>query len=616
MTTTFVTLFKAFAVGMMDYMAKHNANYSTIETNLNQIFSMLTGQAGGDMSVPRGLQEIFDRKGLIGAGAYDFSEGVIPGDVLGVGAGAYWSGTTFLKKASSSNLSLAGIPSGTVYVYLDAAGNPALSAAVQPDTVRQFAWNSGTHTVSAKAVQAGVAFLFDGDDYADCLTSEALAATYPKLADRLEAIEQLLGAMTGYYAFDHMDGLDFHHKAGKVRNDSSVTDTAAGHVALTDNATNYVEVDPTTGVVSKGAGGFTSGKIPLFQVGVVSGEATVVDKRTWAVAGTGGGGGGHTQNTDVGTTATDFELDRDAVGHPTGRSGVKVNNGDDPDGLLQFNRDAQKWEFSNDGGATWRALGDADLGLGAQELTKYVPQEDPPLVFSEDERGPSMAYEPIDLTAYVGTPMFGVQAVALRVFFRDTEPGPGVKVMFKKGGSGYAPVTAFSVWADESDSEQKAADLIVPIAPDNTVEFFVLASGVATASIAVYMLGLFEKVMGVGTQEKAVTQSNLTVAAGATVDSNIIHFVDRGLAHYLKVEETGGALTGTYNIELYAKDTFLAADLLYKATGIDPSVDYEDWVPFWVYDSDLTRELHLRIVNNDAAHQGVFSVTLKAEQFA
>ncbi len=47
--------------------------------------------------------------------------------------------------------------------------------------------------MSAKALYAGVSILFDGDDYADCLTSAFRAKTFNRLADRLEEIEQLSG---------------------------------------------------------------------------------------------------------------------------------------------------------------------------------------------------------------------------------------------------------------------------------------------------------------------------------------------------------------------------------------------------------------------------------------
>ncbi|MDD5640022.1 MAG: hypothetical protein PHX53_00120 [Syntrophales bacterium] len=620
MTTSFVTLFKNFVAGMTDYMAKHNANYATIEDKLNYILSMLTGQAGGDLSVPVGLQEIFDRKGIIGVGSYDFAEGALSGPSynLGVNAGAYWSGANFLHKATATTLSLAGRATGTWYVYLDGSGTPALSDVVKEDTVRQFHWDSGSHVVSGKAVYQGVSVLFDGDDYADCLDSAARNKTFTRLADRLEEIEQLLGAMSGFYCYDHADGLNFYYRGGKVRNDSVITATPDGHVALADNATNYLEVDPSTGIVARTTSGFTSGKIPLFQVTTANGAVTVItDVRTWAVAGTGGGGGsGHTQNTDVGTTADEFEIDRDAAGTPAGRAGLKVNNGSDAPGYLKYNRDTKRWEYSNDGGDSWWALGEVDLSLAAQQFTRYVPQDDPPLVYSEVERGstPGLDYEAIDLANFLGDPQFGVNAVVLRVFFKDNTPGIGTKVMFKKGRGAASPATAFTIWSDESDGEQKAADLIIPLGDAKTVEFFLFASGPNTASLAVYLLGFFEEVMGVGTQEKTISRSNIQVAAGATLDLTIDAFCNRGLVHYFKVNETGGLATNVYDVHLYADAAFSL--LLYKVENIVPGTPFEDYLPFWIYDQLAGRNLRVRIVNHDAAHQGVYALDVKAEQFA
>lgn len=191
-----VTLFKAFVTGMTDYITKHNANYTLVETNLNYLLAMVAGQAGGDVSVPAGLKEIFDRQGLIGIDSYDFDEGTLTGPSynLAVAAGAYWSGGSgnFRSKATASSISMAGQPTGTYYVYLDAAGNPAVSSSVQTDTIWQFAWDSVTYAVSAKARYTGVSVLFDGDDYADQLTSTARAKSFTKVADRLEEIEVLL----------------------------------------------------------------------------------------------------------------------------------------------------------------------------------------------------------------------------------------------------------------------------------------------------------------------------------------------------------------------------------------------------------------------------------------
>jgi hypothetical protein len=110
------------------------------------------------------------------------------------------------------------------------------------------------------------------------------------------------------------------------------------------------------------------------------------------------------------------------------------------------------------------------------------------------------------------------------------------------------------------------------------------------------------------------SRTNLAVDAGAAQTFNLTNFLNRGLAHYLKVEETGGAITTSYNVEIYEEDTFTT--LLYRATYINPATPYEDWLPFWLKDADNTRELHLKIINNDPNHAGTFNLTLKAERFA
>jgi hypothetical protein len=614
-----VTLFKEFVVGMTDYIAKHNANYGAIETNLNYILGVLTGQSSGELAVPLGLREILDRKGIIGIGSYDFNEGMLsgPGYNLAVAAGAYWSGTTFLSKTGSSNVSMAGKATDTWYLYLDASGSPAVSSRVQNNTIRSFDYNATTHVVSNKQIYTGVAVLFDGDDYADMLTSAAKSKTFIRVADRLEEIEAGQDVFSGYYAQDlPHSGLNFKYQAGKVRNDSAITDTPAGQVALTDNATNYVEVNPADGTVSTNTSGFTSGKIPLYQVATSGGSiSTVADKRTPAIAGAGGGGGGHTQGTDQGTTYPTFTVDSDAAGSPTGRAGIEVENGDDPNAMLKFNRDTGRWEYSEDGGASWKVLGEADLSLGAQEFSKFVPGEDPPEVYYEAGRGSSADYETIDLTAYLGSTQFGVSAALLRVFFRDASPGVNTKVLFRKGGGPQSPATAFTVWSDESDAERKAADLVVPLGDGDAVDFYVFASGADTATLQVFLLGYFEEVYGVGTQEKTFTQSNIPCPANSQVDLTFENFVNRGLVHYFRIEETSGLPANVYDVHLYADAAF--STLLYKVEGVIPGSDpFEDWLPFWVYDSGTERKLRLRIINHDLSQAGTFAITLKAEQFA
>ena len=76
-------------------------------------------------------------------------------------------------------------------------------------------------------------------------------------------------------------GLTWGYKAGKVRFDNTVVDIAAGTIALTDDATNYIEAD-TDGAVKRNTTAFTAGRVPLRQV-VTSGgaQSTSTDKRAW-----------------------------------------------------------------------------------------------------------------------------------------------------------------------------------------------------------------------------------------------------------------------------------------------------------------------------------------------
>jgi len=182
-------LFKEFVFGTKEYMQKHNANYTIIQNALNELLSLMTGVTGGQAVVPLGLQEIFDRRGLIGVGSYDFSTG--GSTSITVAAGAYYNAGSFYRKATQTSLSLVGRAAGTYYVNLDGMGSPIIGTAADGTTTRQFYWN-GTTTTSAKALYAGVNILFDGDDYAAQLISTARSKTFTKVADRLEEIETLL----------------------------------------------------------------------------------------------------------------------------------------------------------------------------------------------------------------------------------------------------------------------------------------------------------------------------------------------------------------------------------------------------------------------------------------
>lgn len=77
------------------------------------------------------------------------------------------------------------------------------------------------------------------------------------------------------------DGLNFYYKNGRTINGITVTKTSGSYITLTDNTTNYIEVD-LDGTVSANTTGFTAGQIPLFTVLTASGViGTVTDKRCY-----------------------------------------------------------------------------------------------------------------------------------------------------------------------------------------------------------------------------------------------------------------------------------------------------------------------------------------------
>ena len=77
-------------------------------------------------------------------------------------------------------------------------------------------------------------------------------------------------------------GLDFAYLGGVVRSGIVISLSSAGIVTLANGTTNYVEVNPATGVVSGNVIGFTAGRIPLYLVVTAGGSiTTVTDKRAF-----------------------------------------------------------------------------------------------------------------------------------------------------------------------------------------------------------------------------------------------------------------------------------------------------------------------------------------------
>lgn len=76
-------------------------------------------------------------------------------------------------------------------------------------------------------------------------------------------------------------GLNFYYKNGRVQNGTTTTKVSGSYITLTDNQTNYIEVNKS-GTVSKNTSGFSDDSIPLYTVVCASGsQGTATDHRNY-----------------------------------------------------------------------------------------------------------------------------------------------------------------------------------------------------------------------------------------------------------------------------------------------------------------------------------------------
>jgi hypothetical protein len=365
-----ITLAKSFE-NSSTYVADIESNFTILEDEVNAILNSISGAAS--LSVSLGLAEIFDRDGVIGIGSYQLTNQVVSGDSFNLPAGAAFIASTFRKKLTVTAIDTSSFTTTeTHWIDVGTDGTPLMQVTgANANSIYSFTWTHTTDTISNATLLVDI--LFDGDDYNDMLTSASKATNYTSVAARLEAIEDTLGVLGDYYAEDSAahSGLNFGYKLGVVRNDNVVSNTAASTILMTDAVANYVEVNPTTGVVTKNTTGFTSLLIPLFIVtpSTTVAGGTIVDKRTWAsLGGGGGGGGGHTQNTDTGTTSNIFTLNTDETGTPSENGILEVERGTSPNAGLRFNEATDTWQ-QNKGDGVWTDIGAPDLGV--QELCNW-----------------------------------------------------------------------------------------------------------------------------------------------------------------------------------------------------------------------------------------------------
>jgi len=620
-----IILEKVFAA-ISDYVQKHESNYTIIEDTINSILVQLGG-ASGSLAVPLGLQEIFDRDGVIGIASYQLTNQTVSGDNLVIPAGAAWTNLSFRAKDTTTTLNTASLATGTRYINVDSGGFPVLSATATAESVYSFTWDSGTDIITDATLLIDI--LFDGSDYNDQLTSAALSTNYTSVADRLEAIEVSLGVMAGFYAEDipSHSGLNFGFLGGTVRNDNVIATTVAATILLTDATLNFIELTPSTGVVTTNTTAFTTLRIPLFEVtpagGVIAG---VVDRRTWASLGGGGGGGGHAQNTDIGTDAAEFKLNLLEAGAPSNNASFKNERGTSPDVDIRWNETTDTWEFTNDG-VIYQPLGAPDVGV--QELTKLVTFENPPAVVDVSLVSSDAGYVKVDLTldSNFTSIVSGVQGMLLRVQFEDTAADATTQVLFRQiENPAFSPTESLRVYARDDgaiDNDRGVTILStgqgVDVGDDFVIgfEYKITASGANTATLKVFVMGYWEKVTGVGTQDVAFSSLGNDVVASTITDFNLTGAWNRALMNKIIIDEVNvGNPTAVYHVKIFDKDTFLAADLRYHVTDIDPNIQFIDRRVIMIKDLDLTAELHIQIQNTDGGSTATFDITIEAERLA
>jgi len=121
---------------------------------------------------------------------------------------------------------------------------------------------------------------------ADTLRVKALGITNNELALGSVDVDNL----SDLRVTDTVGAITVDFAAGRIRNDNVVTDVAASTLVLTDNATNFVEID-SAGTVSANTTAFTAGRYPLAEVVTLTNDITsVTDKRNWIEVGPGSSG--------------------------------------------------------------------------------------------------------------------------------------------------------------------------------------------------------------------------------------------------------------------------------------------------------------------------------------
>lgn len=170
--------------GDTNYVGKHNANYAAIASAIAQHSQALAGQAVSLISTPNALVAMFgDATALIGSDSYECAA---DGTDVTVQPGLAWVYPSRLVAllTTPATISMSGRAAGTYYVIATATGAPDLVTAAG-NALYAVAWNGAAIT----AVDRVAPIVWGAADFSASQSSDALAADYLRLDDRLEAGE-------------------------------------------------------------------------------------------------------------------------------------------------------------------------------------------------------------------------------------------------------------------------------------------------------------------------------------------------------------------------------------------------------------------------------------------
>ena len=116
--------------------------------------------------------------------------------------------------------------------------------------------------------------------------------------------------------------------------------------------------------------------------------------------------------------------------------------------------------------------------------------------------------------------------------------------------------------------------------------------------------------------QETFTFAGNVVAASTTTQFNLGSFANEILSRKITITETGGLVTGTYDLKIYETTSFLAAGLQYELGSVNPASPFIDRLPVIIIDGNTASQLHVEITNDDVTNSGTYTIEIECRKFA